>query len=137
MSNFAGKLCVVSVLTTAPSTYTAVPGLRAKSISYNAQTIDVTDSESADLFTQLLTGGGVKNFSMTFSGVLEASAALTKLKDTMLDGTLNTYRMLIPGWGTFEGSFALSSASFNNPHDGAVEYDFSLASSGKPTWTTV
>lgn len=137
MSNFAGKLSTVSVLTTAPSTYTAVPGLTAKSISYSGQTIDVTDSESTDLFQQLLSGGGVKSFSISFSGKLEASAALNKLKDTMLDGALNTYRFLIAGFGTIEGSFALVSADFSNPHADAIEYSFQLASSGKPTFTAV
>lgn len=137
MSNFAGRLSTVSVLTTAPSTFTAMPGLLTRSIRYNAATIDVTDSESTDLFQQLLAGGGVKSFEVSFSGLLEANAALTKMATDALVGGLNTYRFFVPGFGTFDGVFALTSYSMSGGHDGAMAVEFSLSSSGKPTFTVV
>ena len=43
-----------------PETFTTVAGLRATTLSFNAQTVDVTNADSANQWRELLAGAGVK-----------------------------------------------------------------------------
>ena len=60
-----------------PESFTTIAGLRAKSISFNAETVDITHSESSNEWRELLSGTGIKAASMSGSGVF---------KDEIIDG---------------------------------------------------
>jgi len=137
MAAAAGKLIVVSMLTTAPTTYTPFAALRQRSIQLNAQTIDITDAESTDLWRELLAGGGVKSATISGSGMFDGDAAMIKARTDFFTGALNMFRLLVPTFGTFEGSFAITSLEFSGGYDDAVANSITLESSGKPTFTAV
>lgn len=137
MANWAGKLMVISVLTGGGPTYSVLGGLRTRSFRFNGASIDVTDSESVDLFQELLDGGGVKSVEISASGLFEDDAAIAKVRTDFLVGALNTYRAVIPSFYQIEGSFFISSVEFSGNHDDAVAQSITLNSNGKPTFTAI
>lgn len=60
--------------------FTTVAGLRSKRLSFNAQIVDVTDSESAGRWRELLGGAGVQRAALSGSGIFkdQASDALVR-----------------------------------------------------------
>ena len=51
--------------------FTTVAGLRATTLTFNAQTVDTTNADSADAWRELLAGGGVKSATLSGSGVFK------------------------------------------------------------------
>ena len=52
----------------APGVFTTVAGLRARTISLNARTVDATDGDSAGRWRELLGGAGVQRAGLGESG---------------------------------------------------------------------
>lgn len=137
MANQAGKLVALSVETTTPTVYAVVGGLRAKSVRMNSQTIDVTDSESVDLWQELLSGGGVKSMEISGSGVFEDDAAIERVRVLFIVGTIEDWRLSIPSWQQIDCPMHIASLEIDGPHDNAVSFSISLQSSGKPVFTAI
>lgn len=137
MANLAGKLITVSIESATPTVYNSLGGTTAKSVRFNAQSIDITDSESTDLFTELLDGGGVKSVEISCSGHSKDDAALLRVKTRFLTGSLSLFRIVIPSWVQIDGSFFITSFDITGNHDGAIDYSLSVSSSGKPTVTEI
>ena len=58
MSAQRGKDILLKI-ESAPGAFTTVAGLRARTISLNARTVDATDGDSAGRWRELLAGAGV------------------------------------------------------------------------------
>ena len=52
-----------------PGVFTTVAGLRARTISLNAKTVDATDGDSAGRWRELLAGAGVKSAAVSGQGI--------------------------------------------------------------------
>lgn len=137
MANQAGKLTALSVESSTPDTYLAVGGLRSKSFRMNGQSIDVTDSDSTDLWQELLSGGGVKSMEISGGGVFEDDSAIERVRVLFLVGTIADWRLTIPSWHQIDCPMHIASLELDSPHDGAVAFSISLQSSGKPTFSAV
>lgn len=137
MANQAGRSMAISVESAVADTYNAFGGVTSRSIRMNGQTIDVTDSDSTDLFQELLDGGGVKSVEISFSGHSKDDAAVMRSKVIYLTGALNDWRAVIPSFVQIDGIFQITSFEFSGNHDGAVDYSITIQSSGKPTFTNL
>ena len=51
--------------------YETVAGLRSKRLAFNAETVDVTDAESAGRWRELLGGAGVQRASVSGAGIFK------------------------------------------------------------------
>ena len=58
-----------------PESFTSVAGLRARTITLNARTIDATHSDSPEGWRELLAGAGVKSCAVTGAGLFVDAAA--------------------------------------------------------------
>ena len=58
-----------------PEVFTTVAGLRARTISLNAKSVDATDSDSTGRWRELLAGAGVRQASVSGSGILRDAAS--------------------------------------------------------------
>lgn len=59
----------------APGVFTTVAGLRARTISLNAKTVDATDGDSAGRWRELLAGAGVKSAAVSGQGIFRDAAS--------------------------------------------------------------
>ncbi|MBB3971937.1 phage major tail protein, TP901-1 family [Hansschlegelia beijingensis] len=106
--------------------FVTVAGLRSRSLSFNAEPVDVTHSESAGRWRELLAGAGVKKASVAGAGVFrdEASDGL------VFDGAIAEFQIVIPDFGAVQGPFQVTGLEFRGEHAGEVAYDLALESAG-------
>jgi TP901-1 family phage major tail protein len=119
-----------------PENFTTVAGLRATSLDFNAQTIDVTNSDSADMWRELL-ADGVKSATVAGSGVFKDAASDAALKSAFFNQALANYQIVIPSFGTVAGPFKLTSLQYDGPYDGELKISLSLASAGALNFTAI
>ena len=117
------------------SAFATVAGLRARTLAFNAQTVDVTHAESAGRWRELLEGAGVKRAAVSGSGLFKDAASDALVRQTFFDGTVRDCQMVIPDFGTVEGPFQISSLEFAGAHDGEVTFEIALESAGELTFT--
>ena len=118
-----------------PEVFTTVAGLRATTLAFNAQNVDVTNSDSADMWRELLAGAGVKSATISGSGVFKDAASDAALRTAFFNQALCNWQIVIPDFGTVSGPFKLASLQYEGPYDGELKLSLSLASAGALNFT--
>lgn len=113
----------------APESFATVAGLRATTLAFNAQTIDVTNSDSTEMWRELL-AAGVKSATITGSGVFKDADSDAAIRAAFFAQSLANWQIAIPSFGTVTGPFKLASLQYDGPYDGEVKISLSLASAG-------
>ena len=119
-----------------PETFATVAGLRATTLAFNAQNVDVTNSDSADMWRELLAGAGVKSATISGSGVFKDAASDASLRAAFFNQALCNWQIVIPHFGAVAGPFKLTSLQYEGPYDGELKLSLSLASAGALTFTS-
>lgn len=119
----------------APETFATIGGMRARSLSLNAETVDVTHSESAGGWRELLAGAGVRQASVSGSGVFLSDAAAESVRSVFFNGAVRNWRVVIPGFGDIEGPFLIANLDYSGAHDGEALMSLALASAGPLAFT--
>ena len=117
--------------------FTTVAGLRTRRLSFNAETVDVTNAESSNRWRELLDGAGVKRASVTGRGLFKDASSDALMRQTFFDGTVVAYQIVIPDFGTVQGPFQVTSLEFAGEHNGEVTFDLALESAGALTFTAM
>ncbi|HEY5380425.1 MAG TPA: phage major tail protein, TP901-1 family [Pseudolabrys sp.] len=117
--------------------FTTVAGMRTRRLAFNAETVDITNAESANRWRELLDGAGVKRASVSGRGLFTDAATDASMRQTFFDGTVLNYQIVVPDFGTMQGLFQLTNLEFAGEHNGEVTYDVALESAGEVTFTGV
>jgi TP901-1 family phage major tail protein len=118
-----------------PETFTTIAGIRARTITLNAKTVDATDSDSAGRWRELLAGSGVKSVAVAGSGVFRDSAADAAMRQAFFDQSAGDWQLIIPSFGVFQGPFVIATLDYAGQHDGEATFSLSLASAGAVAFT--
>lgn len=113
-----------------PEAFTAVAGLRTKTFSINGETVDITSADDTAKWRQLLEGAGIRSASMSGSGVFKNDAVMVTCNTQVMNQTIDTWQCIVPGLGTFEGQFQLTSMEYAGEFNGEATYSISLESAG-------
>ena len=113
-----------------PEAFTSVAGLRARTISLNAKTVDATDSDSAGRWRELLAGAGVKSASVSGAGVFRDAASDAMIREAFFAQEARRWRLVVPDFGTLEGPFLVAALEYAGEHEGEATYALTLASAG-------
>ncbi|KQS54020.1 phage tail protein [Brevundimonas sp. Leaf363] len=113
-----------------PQVFTTVAGLRARTISLNARTVDVTDGDSAGRWRELLAGAGVKSAAVAGQGVFREAASDARMREVFFSQAAATWRLIVPDFGQLEGPFLVSALECAGEHEGEATFAISLASAG-------
>lgn len=113
-----------------PQAFTAIAGLRAKTISLNARTVDGTSAESEDAWRELIAGAGVKSATVSGAGIFKDSASDAAMREVFFAQTARDWQLIIPGFGTLEGPFLIEALDYTGDHDGEAAFAVTLASAG-------
>mgnify|MGYP003145224463 FL=1 len=119
-----------------PEVFTTIGGMRSNTLTMNDEMVDVTNKDSAGART-ILAQGGVNSITIAGSGVFTDSASETTLKGKFNVSALTNYQFLVPNFGTFTGSFMLTTLEYAGEYNGEVTYSFTFESSGAITFATV
>ena len=119
----------------APENFVTVGGLRTKSLSLNAEAVDVTHAESEGRWRELLSGAGVRAASVSGSGVFLSDQAADEIRSVFFAGAIRRWRLVIPGFGDIEGPFQIANLDYAGDHDGEATMSLALASAGALSFT--
>ena len=132
-----GKDLLVKVDMDGAGLFSTMAGLRATRVTFNSQTIDVTDMASAGGWRELLAGGGVKSAALSGSGVFRDEASDERARAIFFTGEMPNFQVIIPDFGVVEGPFQISSIEYAGNHDAEAVYEIALASGGALAFTAL
>lgn len=136
MAEQCGSAIVVSIKDSG-GTYRVVSGLRTKSIALNAEAVDVTNSDSVGRWRQYLDGCGVRSATISGKGPFTDDLGQNAVTDAVMNNQLRDAKILIPGLGTFEGSFKVTQLELSGEYNDAVMFNQTYESAGEITFTGV
>ena len=111
--------------------FVTVGGIRTKRLALNSDTVDVTHAESAGRWRELLAGAGMRRASISGSGVFKDQDSNRLLRDIFFDGSIKRFQIIIPGFGTIEGPFQISSLDYRGEHIAELTFEIALESAGE------
>lgn len=135
MAAQSGKDMLVKLDQTGSGSFLTVAGLRTRSLSFNAASVDITDAESAGQWRELLAGGGIKRASVSGSGIFKDQASDAKVRELFFGGTIRNWQLILPDFGVVEGPFQITALEFSGDHAGEVTFDIALESAGEMEFT--
>lgn len=116
-------------------TFAVIGGLRTKTLSLNAQIVDVTHSQSAGGWRELLAGAGVRQASVSGAGVFLNDAAAEEVRGVFFDAEVRNWQIIVPGFGTIEGAFVIANLDYAGEHDREASMSLALESAGALAFT--
>ena len=126
-----GKDLLLKVDSDGAGAFVTVAGLRTRPIAFNAEAVDVTHTESAGRWRELLAGAGVKTARITGSGIFKDEASDATVRSYVFNGTIRDWQVIVPDFGTVSGPFHIASLELTGRHDGEVTFDIALESAGE------
>lgn len=115
----------------APGVFTTVAGLRARTISLNARSVDATDGDSVGRWRELLGGAGVKSAAVAGQGIFRDAASDALIREAFFDQSARVWRLIVPDFGVLEGPFLVAALEYAGQHEGEATFAISLASAGE------
>ncbi len=115
----------------APETYAVVGGLKTRTLSLNARTVDVTHANSAGGWRELLSGAGVRQASVAGAGVFLNEAAAETVRSAFFNGAIVNWRIVIPGFGDITGPFQIGNLDYAGDFDAEATMSLALESAGE------
>jgi TP901-1 family phage major tail protein len=132
-----GRDLLLKVDATGGGNYQTVAGLRASTLSFNAETVDATSQESVGAWRELLAGAGLKSAALRGQGIFKDAASDATVRGYFFNGTLVNWQAIIPDFGIVQGLFQITALEFAGRHDGEVTFELSLDSAGPLTFTVI
>jgi TP901-1 family phage major tail protein len=132
-----GKDLLIKIDMDGSGTFETVAGLRASRITFNADTVDVTNLDSQGGWRELLGGAGVRSAAISGSGVFRDEYTDERARQIFFDGDIPQFQVIIPDFGVIEGAFQITSLEYSGQHDGEAAYELSLASAGALDFTVI
>lgn len=110
--------------------FVTVAGIRAKTISLNARTVDGTSGESPEAWRELIAGAGVKSASVSGAGVFKDAASDALLQQAFFTQAAMGFQLVVPDFGALSGPFIVEALDYSGDHDGETAFAVTLASAG-------
>lgn len=132
-----GKDLLLKVDSDGVGTFTTIAGLRTRTLALNAETVDITHSESVGRWRELLAGAGTKNARLSGAGIFKDDASDAIVRGYLFDGTIRNWQAVIPDFGVVQGPFQVTSLDLSGRHDSEITFDLTLESAGALTFTAL
>jgi TP901-1 family phage major tail protein len=114
-----------------PPVFQTVAGLRAKTIALSAKSVDATAADSPGAWRELLAGAGLKEASVTGSGVFKDAASDALVRASFFAQDRRVWRLIVPDFATLEGPFQVAALEYGGVHDGEATFSMTLVSAGE------
>lgn len=141
MAKQKGRLLLIKIGDgEAVEAFTALCGLRSKTMTINNSEIDVTTADCDDpggaLWTEVL--AGVKRVSVSGNGYFKDQAAELRLNTVAMSAEpFANFEIVVPDFGTFAANFMVASVDYGGEQEDGVNYSLSLASNNAVTFTAL
>ncbi|WP_062217012.1 phage major tail protein, TP901-1 family [Aureimonas sp. D3] len=111
-------------------TFQTVAGLRSRRISFNAETVDVTNSDSAGRWRELLGGASVQRAALSGAGIFKDAASDMAVRKLFFEGRIGAFQAIIPDFGRVSGPFQVTALEYSGEHNGEIAFELTLESAG-------
>jgi TP901-1 family phage major tail protein len=132
-----GKDLLLKVDPSGGTNFQTVAGLRTRRIAFNAETVDVTDAESAGRWRELLGGAGVQRAALSGAGIFKDAASDAALRQLFFAGQVAPFQAIIPDFGSVTGPFQVTALEYGGEHNGEVSFEMTLESAGALTFAAL
>lgn len=132
-----GKDLLLKLDAAGTGSFITVAGLRSKRLAFNAETVDITDSDSAGRWRELLAGSGVQRAAVSGSGIFKDAASDAAIREKFFAGAVADWQFVISDFGTVEGPFQVTALEYGGNHDGEVTFEIALESAGAVSFEAV
>lgn len=130
-----GKDLLLKVDKTGGGNFVTVAGLRTRGLAFNAATVDITNTDSANEWRELLEGSGIKTARLTGSGIFKDDISDETVRNYFFNGLIRDWQVMIPDFGTVEGAFQITALEYSGGHDNELAFEIALESAGELTFT--
>jgi len=130
-----GKDLLLKIDTDGGGTFATVAGLRTRKVAFNAESVDISNADSAGRWRELLEGAGVKRASISGAGIFKDASTDETVRQVFFDGAIRDWQVIVPDFGTLEGAFQVTALEYSGEHNGEVAYDLALESAGEIAFT--
>lgn len=120
-----------------PANFVTIAGLRARTVSLNAKSIDITDSQSPNGWRELLDGAGVKALSISGSGVFRDASSDALMREAFFAQKPAQWQIIVPSFAQFQGAFLITSLDYAGQHDAEAVFSVTLASAGEVSFVAL
>ena len=118
-----------------PENFTSVCGLRTTTLAFNATNIDVTNSDSTDMWRELL-AEGVKSAKISGSGVFKDAASDVSLRTAFFRSDADRFPDRDSEFRHGARPVQDLALQYDGPYDGEVKITLTLDSAGALTFTS-
>lgn len=112
------------------SDYSTAGGFQSNSMDFTVSLIDVTEKGSDENRT-ILNERGIKSTSISGEGFLENTQLAKDLETNLFNQKLRWFRMVRDDGATFTGLFKITAYNLSGSYDDALNFSFTLESSGE------
>jgi len=130
-----GKDLLLKVDTDGAGAFATVAGLRTRSLAFNAAIVDITHTESADEWRELLAGASVKTARLSGGGIFKDASSDETVRGYFFGGEIHDWQVVIPDFGTVEGPFQITALEYSGGHDNELSFEIALESAGALSFT--
>lgn len=135
MSAQRGKDLLLKVDPDGTGSFITVAGLRSRSLAFNAQSVDITHTESAGHWRELLSGVGVRSARLSGSGIFKDAQSDSIVRGAIFNAEILAWQVMVPDFGNFEGPFQVTAFELTGQHDREITFDLALESAGELIFT--
>lgn len=130
-----GKDLLLKVDADGSGTFITVAGLRSRAIAFNTETVDITHSESAGRWRELLSGAAARSARVTGTGLFKDAQSDEIVRGYVFAGTIRDWQIVVPDFGIVAGPFQITAFELAGRHDAEVTFEITLESAGELTFT--
>jgi TP901-1 family phage major tail protein len=113
-----------------PELFFAVAGIRARTIALSSRLVDATTAQSTQAWRELIAGAATKRIEVAGSGMFWGAPADERVRGAYFAGETPSMRLVIPGFGTLQGPFAIAELTYGGEQDGEATFSIRLMSAG-------
>lgn len=119
-----------------PEVFSNLCGLKTRSFNLSANEVDTTipDCENPENAVQKTSEPGIVNRTFSGSGTFVSSAMSTILMGHVNDGEVFNAKVIVPGLGTYSGSWMVSDFTFEGEMEGNLQFNATFAAAGPLTF---
>ncbi len=117
--------------------FVTVAGLRSHRLAFSAGQVEATHQLSPGRWRELLAGAGIRNASISGSGIFRDELSDARIRELFFDGEVARFQVVVPDFGIIEGPFQIVSLEYSGEHRGELTFEISLESAGEPVFTAL
>ena len=117
--------------------FTTIGGLKARTIALASKTIDGTASDSPGSWRELLPEAGLKEASVSGSGVFKDLASDELVRLCFFNQHARDWQLIITDFGTLQGKFIVTALEYGGAFDAEATFSMTLTSAGQIGFTAL